>query len=352
MNRPGNPQAIVIRSPGRRGFTVIEMAITIAVAFIVLAILLPSLGRMRRSGYLAVCASNQHQIHLAFNARKIDEAHQRIAAFSAPSWMNTLHPYVDSTSRVYVCPEDDELNSGVSELQAAVDMQSKQQLSGADYFLNLLDGPFVRKLSDAQYQYVVATRGDTDGANGSWGQYFRNEYKGYDPGNDSTRYWLMLEDISRENAPAGDKDFDDVRVFVQHLSNGKIRLQARKGHAGYTHWLIDADGKEILNPKGVLAKNDTRSVDLDNLFGSYGMNSNVRERMAGQKVLMLDYEKNVANPIIDRWDYLSDASGNAKFARHVNRSINSLRFDGSLLTVQAGSIDPSFASNRAGLWTP
>jgi prepilin-type N-terminal cleavage/methylation domain-containing protein len=48
------------------GFTLIELLVVMVISALLVAILLPALGRAREDGRRAACASNLHQAHLAF----------------------------------------------------------------------------------------------------------------------------------------------------------------------------------------------------------------------------------------------------------------------------------------------
>jgi prepilin-type N-terminal cleavage/methylation domain-containing protein len=56
----------------RRAFTIPEMLAVVAIIVIIISILLPALGKARKSAYIAVCASNEHQIGMAQQGYLVD----------------------------------------------------------------------------------------------------------------------------------------------------------------------------------------------------------------------------------------------------------------------------------------
>jgi prepilin-type N-terminal cleavage/methylation domain-containing protein/prepilin-type processing-associated H-X9-DG protein len=98
----------------RKGCTLVELLVVIAVVAILSSILMPVFGRARAAARSTACVSNLHQIGQAFMLYVQDWEGNLPAAMPytavAPegrAWMTALQPYVKD-ARIWVCPENTE----------------------------------------------------------------------------------------------------------------------------------------------------------------------------------------------------------------------------------------------------
>jgi len=101
----------------RRGFTLIEILVVVAVLAVLIAILIPSLSRARQRSKRTACASNLHQIGLAvLSYRQQNGEHFPIARSmpepfisgpTEPPLFEALKREISPKSRAYACPGDD-----------------------------------------------------------------------------------------------------------------------------------------------------------------------------------------------------------------------------------------------------
>lgn len=97
---------------GRRGFTLVEVLVVIAVVAILSSILMPVFGRARAAARGTACVSNLRQIGQAFSMYTQDwdsylpgAAPYVSVATPSRAWMVALQPYMVDR-RVWVCPEN------------------------------------------------------------------------------------------------------------------------------------------------------------------------------------------------------------------------------------------------------
>ncbi|MEJ5253634.1 MAG: prepilin-type N-terminal cleavage/methylation domain-containing protein [Chthonomonadetes bacterium] len=96
----------------RKGFTMVELLVVIAVVAILSSVLMPVFGRARAAARGSACVSNLRQIGQAFVMYAQDWEGSLPAAMPyapvAPegrAWMTALRPYI-TDMRIWVCPEN------------------------------------------------------------------------------------------------------------------------------------------------------------------------------------------------------------------------------------------------------
>ena len=93
----------------RKGFTLVELLVVIAVIGILVALLLPAIAATRDGARAVVCKSNLRQIGLSLHTYA--EGHGGRFPWTEhsdedKSWIVTLSPYLEDVDAVRVCPED------------------------------------------------------------------------------------------------------------------------------------------------------------------------------------------------------------------------------------------------------
>lgn len=127
-----SPLPFPFRLPGRRGFSLVELLVVVAVIAILAALLLPSLSKAKQQAYTAACQNNLRQLMIAVNAYVADnndvlpsnnyvyDVQSESPILRQDSWApglapfdrdtrniesGLLYPYLRATG-VYRCPAD------------------------------------------------------------------------------------------------------------------------------------------------------------------------------------------------------------------------------------------------------
>ena len=90
----------------KRAFTLIELLVVITIIGIIVALLVPALGKARENARRAFCANNLRQIGIAIHMY-IDEHDFKLpppASSNGRLWYKLLEPYLDNDREIFNCP--------------------------------------------------------------------------------------------------------------------------------------------------------------------------------------------------------------------------------------------------------
>jgi len=94
--------------PGKRGFTLIEILVVVAIIALLAAILFPAFERARENARRASCQSNLKQLGIAIFSYTQDYDEHLPLSFQSnygQGWAGRLYPYLKNT-QIYRCPSD------------------------------------------------------------------------------------------------------------------------------------------------------------------------------------------------------------------------------------------------------
>jgi prepilin-type N-terminal cleavage/methylation domain-containing protein/prepilin-type processing-associated H-X9-DG protein len=88
-----------------KGFTLIELLVVIAVVSLLMAILLPTLRRVKSQARTVACQSNLHQWGLMFSMYVVDNGGKFFASMAGDTWVEPMQPYYsNSKDSLFLCP--------------------------------------------------------------------------------------------------------------------------------------------------------------------------------------------------------------------------------------------------------
>ena len=341
----------------RRGFTLAELLVVIAVIALLVAVLMPTLNSVFVYQRYVNCAHNLSELGVAYGTMYSSRRMNRETGIGSldSGWPKQFEPYVSGSQSVFWCPaagaenvmEKASLKNYYNEVYIGTTYQGAMSLSETASI-------WVWRLSQTQYDVFINSPGH--------GQSY--PYTGYKPDSNPNLYYYLLEDNAW--AGGGDKDYWDV-IYKIETDGVNYKITAGTGYTGYHHNLTlgTGPGKKIL----IAEAQDHRGVSVEikgKGVASYGVNTVADQVLPGKggKILILDYDVITAagSPYDETGDRASqlakdwqpdpnNPANGPRFARHM-RKADVLFTDGSVKLMPIADIHPGIPKNCAQYWDP
>ena len=106
------------RGRRRRGLTLVEVLVVIAIIAVLVGILVPVVSRARASGRLVTCISNLRQFDVAFKAQDPNKPDTRLPR--AEMWMDVVAESGPGSYKILQCPDGDSTGNVAADGSAAI----------------------------------------------------------------------------------------------------------------------------------------------------------------------------------------------------------------------------------------
>ncbi len=309
----------------RSGFTLVELLVAVSIIAMLVAMLIPSLGRAKDLSRATVCKSNLHTLHGAFTAAAQAGAAQKAPYPTKVRWPMDTYDAVPE-QRVFRCPEDTEGGKPANSIPGLMYVLSASGYGDVRVPFEDCLSCATRTGSDNDGPYVDYVFEESPGVQVQWCPNGRREYPNCNHHDDK----------------------DGVFRF-RTLSDGRVTMTLLNFHDN-TATVITLYGQRLWpeNPSESLHNYVGKTTTLMFAMSSYGINSAVGglHSVKSNTVVLVDYDEQAVD--MEFPDLVARHLALPKVARHLGR-VNTLFADGSVVSLGPTQLNPRI---HPDLWSP